>query len=271
MLPGVPLEMRRLLEHEVMPRLRGRGGATVIRSLLVRTSGIAESTLAERMGDVESQIAPITLAYLPGVEGVDLRLSAWGLASEEADHRLRSAADLLRSRAGQHVYGEGEADLAELVLEAAREQQLTIVVAESCTGGLVGERLTEIPGSSDVFLGGAIAYANRLKVELLGVPEMVLQQHGAVSEQVAQAMAEGAIHRFGADAAVSVTGIAGPGGGTKEKPVGTVWFGCTFRGVVQTKRAVFVGSRHEVRARAAQAALLMLYRRLRAGSEAHSI
>ncbi len=271
MLPGVPLEMRRLLEHEVMPRLRGRGGGGVIRSLLVRTSGIAESTLAERMGEVEKEIAPITLAYLPGLEGVDLRLSAWGLESEEADQRLRSAADLLRSRAGEHVYGEGDADLAELVLQIAREQQLHIVVAESCTGGLVGGRLTEIPGSSDVFLGGAIAYDNRLKVELLGVPEPVLQQHGAVSEQVAHAMAEGAIKRFGAEAAVSVTGIAGPGGGTKEKPVGTVWFGCALGGVIQTRRAVFVGSRHEVRARAAQAALLMLYRRLRAGSEAHAM
>jgi nicotinamide-nucleotide amidase len=262
MLPGVPLEMRRLLEHEVIPRLRGRGEAGVIRSLLVRTSGIPESTLAERMGDVENEIAPVTLAYLPGLEGVDLRLSAWGFGSEEADRRLREAADLLRSRAGEHVYGEGEADLAELVLQAARDQQLHIGVAESCTGGLVGARLTEIPGSSDVFLGGAIAYDNRLKVDLLGVTEALLLEHGAVSEAVAHAMAEGAIRRFGVDLAISVTGIAGPGGGTKEKPVGTVWFGCAAAGAIKTRRTLFVGTRHEIRARAAQSALLMLFRRL---------
>jgi nicotinamide-nucleotide amidase len=262
MLPGVPLEMRRLLEHEVIPRLRGRGETGVIRSLLVRTSGIPESTLAERVGDVESEIAPVTLAYLPGLEGVDLRLSAWGFGSQEADRRLREAADLLRSRAGEHVYGEGETDLAELVLQVARAQQLQIGVAESCTGGLVGARLTEIPGSSEVFLGGAIAYDNRLKVDLLGVTEAALREHGAVSEAVAHAMAEGAIRRFGVNAAVSVTGVAGPGGGTTEKPVGTVWFGCAVRGDIQTRRSLFVGTRHEIRARAAQAALLMLYRRL---------
>ncbi len=262
MLPGVPLEMRRLLEHEVMPRLASRGTGSVIRSLLVRTSGIPESSLAERMGDVEQEIAPLTLAYLPGLEGVDLRLSAWDLAPKEAEQRLHAAAELLRSRGADNVYAEGESDLAALVLDAARSQHLRLAVAESCTGGLLGARLTEVPGSSDVFVGGVIAYDNALKVALLDVPETLLAEHGAVSEPVARAMAEGAARRFRVTAALSVTGIAGPGGGTPEKPVGTVWVGCFYNDSVETRRSVFPGSRHEVRARAAQAALFLLYRRL---------
>ncbi len=262
MLPGVPLEMRRLLEHEVVPRLASRGTGSVIRSLLVRTSGIPESSLAERMGDVEKEIAPLTLAYLPGLEGVDLRLSAWDLAPDEAERRLHAAAGLLQSRGAENVYAEGESDLAALVLDAARSNGVRLAVAESCTGGLVGARLTEVPGSSDVFVGGVIAYDNAIKVDLLGVPETLLAEHGAVSEPVARAMAEAVARRFGVAAAISVTGVAGPGGGTPAKPVGTVWIGCSYQGTVETRRNVFPGSRHEVRARAAQAALFLLYRRL---------
>ena len=265
MLPGVPLEMRRLLEYEVVPRLARHGKPTVIRSLIVRTCGVPESTLAERMGNIEAEIAPVTLAYLPGLEGVDLRLSAWDLASEEADRRLAAAAGLLRERAGHDAYGNGDCDLAALVLEEARQRGLRIGVAESCTGGLVGARLTEIPGSSDVFVGGVIAYDNSLKTGLLGVSETLLVEHGAVSEPVARAMAEGAIRRLGVDLAISVTGVAGPSGGTAEKPVGTVWLGCGVAGDIEVRRVMFAGNRHEIRSRAAQAALFMLHRRLSAG------
>jgi nicotinamide-nucleotide amidase len=262
MLPGVPREMRKLLEHEVVPRLVERGTGSVTRSLVIRTSGIPESSLAQRVGEIEREIAPLTLAYLPGLEGVDLRLSAWNLAPEEAERRLRAAADMLRLRAGNCVYGEGDDDLAALVLDQARRRGLQLAVAESCTGGLLGARLTEIPGSSDVFLGGAIAYHNRVKTRILGVSGQLLQEHGAVSEAAVRAMAEGAIHHFGANAALSITGIAGPGGGTPEKPVGTVWIGCADGERVETRRSLFPGNRHEIRVRAVQAALLMLYRRL---------
>jgi nicotinamide-nucleotide amidase len=262
MLPGVPLEMRRLLEHEVLPRLAQRGKQSVIRSLLVRTSGVPESTLAEKIGNVEVEIAPITLAYLPGLEGVDLRLSAWGFTAEEADRRLTAAAALLRQRAGESVYGEGDSDLAALVLKRARSLGLRLAVAESCTGGLVGARLTEVPGSSDVFVGGVIAYDNALKQDLLGVPEALLAEHGAVSEPVARAMAAGAASRFGVRGAVAVTGVAGPGGGSPEKPVGTVWLAAALNDEVVSRRSMFPGSRHEIRARAAQAALLLVYRGL---------
>jgi nicotinamide-nucleotide amidase len=261
MLPGVPGEMRKLLEFEVAPRL-ARIGGMVVRSLVVRTTAIPESTLAERMGDVEREIAPLTLAYLPGTHGVDLRLTAWRMQPAEADRRLREAADLVISRAGEHVYGEGDVDLAAVVLERARAAGLSLGAAESCTGGLVGGRLTDIPGSSDVFIGAVVCYANRLKTELLDVSASLIDAHGAVSEEVARAMAEGALRRLSVALAVAVTGIAGPGGGTSDKPVGTVWFAVASTGRTESRRVVFLGSRREIRERAAQTALYLLDRRL---------
>jgi nicotinamide-nucleotide amidase len=262
MLPGVPQEMRMLLEHEVVPRLAARAGARVIRSRTVRTTGIPESTLAERMGEIESEIAPLTLAYLPGLDGVDLRITAWQLDENEAERRLGAAAALLSERGGNHVYGEGETDLAALVLATARRAGWTLGTAESCTGGLVGVRLTEIPGSSDVFIGSVVCYANRLKTDLLDVSPALIETHGAVSEPVARAMAEGACRHLGVDLAVAVTGIAGPDGGTPEKPVGTVWYGAADRNGTVARTSVALGTRREIRARAAQAALNLLRSRL---------
>ena len=262
MLPGVPTEMRKLLEFEVGPRLAARATGAVVRSLLVRTTAIPESTLAERMGEIEREIAPLTLAYLPGLEGVDLRVTAWGMDPVEADRRLRSAADLMRERAGAHVYGEGDIDLAAVVLERARHARLSLGTAESCTGGLVGGRITDVPGSSDVFAGGVVCYSNRLKTELLDVPPELIAEQGAVSEAVARAMAEGARARIGVDVAVSVTGIAGPSGGTEAKPVGTVWFAVATPGGTESRRIIFLGSRKEIRERAAQTALFLVNRRL---------
>ncbi|HET6579150.1 MAG TPA: competence/damage-inducible protein A [Gemmatimonadales bacterium] len=260
MLPGVPGEMRQLLEHEVVPRLVGRAGGLVIRSRLVRTTAIAESALAERMGDIEREIAPLTLAYLPGPDGVDLRLSAWQVPLAEADRRLAAAAALLRERAGEHAYGGDDADLAAAVLDAARARRLSLATAESCTGGLVGGRLTAVPGSSDVYVGGVVCYANELKTRLLGVAPTLLEVHGAVSEPVALAMARGAVERVGAGAAVSVTGIAGPGGGSEEKPVGTIWVAVAVGTRAEARRAILSGDRQEIRARAAQLSLFRLLR-----------
>ena len=262
LLPGVPFEMRMLLQHEVVPRLAGRSDGAVIRSLSVRTTGVPESTLAERMGDIEREIAPLTLAYLPGLEGVDLRLSAWELGPDEAGRRLRAAADLIRCRADEFIYGEGDTDLAALVLDRARAKGLRLGAAESCTGGLVGGRLTEVAGSSDVFMGAVVCYHNDLKTSLLGVPSTVIAAEGAVSEAVARAMAAGARARLAVDAAVAVTGIAGPGGGTEAKPVGTIWLAVALGEAVQARHLLLAGSRHDIRARAAQAALSLLYRHL---------
>ena len=262
LLPGVPYEMRMLLEHQVLPRLSQRADGAIIRSVVVRTTGIPESTLAERLGEIERDVAPLSLAYLPGLAGVDLRLTAWDLPAEEADRRLRAGAQLLHERGGHFVYGEGDADLAALVLDAGRAQGRRVATAESCTGGLVGERLTEIPGSSDVFMGGVVCYDNALKTSLLGVPRELIESAGAVSEEVARAMARGAIERCGADLTAAVTGVAGPGGGTPAKPVGTVWIAVADRDEVVARRSVFLGNRHDIRQRAAQGALHMMYRRL---------
>jgi nicotinamide-nucleotide amidase len=262
MLPGVPSEMRKLLEFEVAPRLAGRAAGAVVRSLLVRTTAIAESALAERMGQIEQEIAPLTFAYLPGLEGVDLRITAWGMEPGEAEARLRAAAGLVVERAGEHAYGEEDTDLAAVVLARARRAGLSLATAESCTGGLVGGRITDVPGSSDVFAGAVVCYANRLKTEMLGVAPEMIAKHGAVSEAVAKAMAEGGRARLGVDLAVAVTGIAGPSGGTEEKPVGTVWFAIAAPGGTDSKRVIFLGSRREVRERAAQTALFLVNRRI---------
>lgn len=266
MLPGVPSEMKRLLEHEVLPRLVEHAGGAVVRSRMLRTTGVAESALAEHLGEIEALIAPLSLAYLPGLDGVDLRLTAWSLAPADADAELAKAAALIRERAGTFIYGEDDATLAQVVVHALRDRRLRIAVAESCTGGLVGGRLTDVPGSSAVFQGGIIAYDNAVKVGELDVRQSDLEQHGAVSEPVARAMAEGVRRRMGTDLGVAVTGIAGPDGGTPEKPVGTVWFALADGAGTVAVRAQFPRDRAEVRARATQAALNLVLRHLRRGA-----
>jgi nicotinamide-nucleotide amidase len=261
MLPGVPLEMRMLTEHELLPRLRGTAADAVIRSVTLRTCGIPESTLAERLGEIEAAIAPLSLAYLPSTTGVDLRLTAWHLPPSDADARLAAAREHVQSLASDWIYGTGDTDLAAVVLEALRARGETLAVAESCTGGLLGGRITAVPGSSDCFLGGAICYADEVKVRALGVDPALIAAHGAVSGEVAAAMAAGAASHFGASVALAITGIAGPDGGSEEKPVGTVWFGMMRNGAVSVHRSVFGGDRAEIRARAVQGALLALWRR----------
>ncbi len=263
MLPGVPYEMQMLTEHEVVPRLAARFGGTVVRSATLRTTGVAESTLAEAVAPVEAQLAPLTLAYLPGLRGVDLRLTAWQMAPATADAALKSGMGRLCHAAERWVYGEGDTDLAAVVLDALRTSGLKLAVAESCTGGMLGARLTDIPGASQVFVGGAICYADPLKTDLLGVNADTIAAHGAVSEETVREMAAGAARRLHADVTIAITGIAGPDGGTADKPVGTVWFGYSVRGQVDAVRRSFVGTRHDIRSRACQAALMDVWGRVR--------
>ncbi len=263
MLPGVPREFRGMTKDTLLPRLVARGaGGTVIRSRTLRTTGIAESAVADALGEHAKDPAGVSLAYLPGWEGVDLRLTVRNVAASTADERLAAAAEAVRGKVGRWIYGEDDADLAVLVLEALRAHGMRIAVAESCTGGMLGMRLTAIPGSSDVVLGGVIAYANAVKVGQLGVQEETLRAHGAVSEETAREMALGAAAALGADVAVSITGVAGPGGGTPEKPVGTFCVAVAVRGRVSSLRTSSVGDRHEVRQRATQAALSLVRRSL---------
>ena len=260
MLPGVPSEMRGLLAEEVLPRLAQRSPGTVVRSRTVRTTGVAESALAERIGAIEEDIVPLTLAYLPSTEGVDLRVTAWGLRADDAERRLAAAIATLRDRAGDHRYGDDGTDLAAVVLERLRARGGRLVVAESCTGGLLGARITAVPGASDVFIGGIIAYDNVVKSGTLDVAPELLERHGAVSEQVVSAMAQGVQRQFAVDAALAITGIAGPGGGTADKPVGTVWMAARLGTEARALKRIFPGERGEIRARAAQGALDLLRR-----------
>jgi nicotinamide-nucleotide amidase len=271
MMPGVPREMRGMLAEEVLPAIEARAGTieTVVLSGTLRTTGIAESAIAELLGpnflgDPRSDPESLPLAYLPGVTGVDLRVTAKGLPPDRANALVADAILKLKSRVGAYAYGEEDADLAAVVLDRCRELKLTLAVAESCTGGMVGERLTNIPGSSDVFLGGVIAYHNDVKKDLLGVTADDLVKHGAVSEQVALQMAAGIRERTGADVGISVTGIAGPGGGTPEKPVGLVWV-AVHGSDTKARRFHVGGDRAEIRQRAAQAALEMVRRALSKG------
>ncbi len=262
MLPGVPSEMRGLLAEEVLPRLAGLTSGAVVRSRSVRTTGIAESALAERVGAIEEEIAPLTLAYLPSTDGVELRVTAWGLREDEAERLLEVAAATLRQRAGEHGYGEGSIDLAAVVLDQLRIRKARLVVAESCTGGVLSARITAIPGASTVFIGGVVAYDNMVKSGTLDVPPKLLDQYGAVSEQVVSAMAGGVQRQFAVDAALAITGIAGPTGGTAEKPVGTVWLAARYGTETRALKRLFPGDRNEIRARSAQAALDLLRRLL---------
>ncbi len=264
MLPGVPREMRGMLADTLLPRLLQRAGSdgAVVRSRTLRTTSIAESALADRLGDLARGVDGMSLAFLPGVEGVDLRLTSHGLDAAATDRRLGDAVARLRERVGGYVYGEDAADLAAIVLELLVAEGRTIAVAESCTGGLLGGRLTAVPGSSRVVQGGIIAYDNHVKMRELDVPAPLLEEHGAVSEPVARQMASGVRARFGTSVGVSITGIAGPGGGSEGKPVGTTWIALDVDGEVDARRAVFFGDRAENRARGAQQALDQVRRRL---------
>jgi nicotinamide-nucleotide amidase len=263
MLPGVPREMRGMLGDELLPLLReraGTGAGKVVVSRTLRTTGIGESKVAEVLGDLAKGPAGMPLASLPGWEGTDLRLTARDQDEASALRTLDAEMRRIRERLGEYVYGEDADDLAALVLDRCRAASLTIATAESCTGGLLGARLTAVPGSSDVVLGGIVAYANRIKTELLGVEGGDIAVYGAVSEQVARAMASGVRDRVGADVGVAITGVAGPGGGTPEKPVGTVWIAVDVCGDVLARGSVFIGDRQEIRLRATQAALDMVRR-----------
>ena len=268
MLPGVPREMRGMLADTLVPLIRERLGddRRVVRSRTLRTTGVGESFIADRVASIEGGVGDVDLAYLPNAEGTDLRMTVRGARPDDATERLARAAERLRGVVGDAVYGEDGADLAAVVLDLCRAKGLTIGVAESCTGGLLGARLTAIAGSSDVVLGGVIAYSNELKTALLDVPSGVLAHQGAVSEGVVRAMASGARAATGASVGVGITGIAGPGGGTDEKPVGTVWIASDLEGAVESRRLRLIGDRAEVRQRAAQAALEMVRRRVLFGT-----
>jgi nicotinamide-nucleotide amidase len=223
-LPGVPHEMKYLVEHEVSPRILQDGNRRTILHRTLHTTGIGESHLQDRIGDLSGFLGPdLRLAYLPGTSGVRLRLTATAPNRTSAEALLNGLHDHLRDRIGTYIFDEQGSDLEAVVGELLRSRGLTLAVAESCTGGLVSNRFTNISGASAYFKGCIVAYCNDVKADMLGVRYPTLDEEGAVSEAVALQMAHGVRERLHADIGVSSTGVMGPLGGSPDKPVGTVW------------------------------------------------
>jgi nicotinamide-nucleotide amidase len=221
-LPGVPRELSRMMDEQVLPRLAQHAGTgQVVRARLLRTFGMGESTLDAELEDIAAE-GDVTLGFRTAFPENYLRPVARAATAQEAEAKLDRVCQAIRGRLGPLVYAEGDQTLPTVVGHLLRGTGQTLAVAESCTGGLVAEQITDVPGASDYFLGGVVAYANEAKQALLGVPAALLEEHGAVSEPVARAMAEGVRERFGADFGLATTGISGPGGGSPGKPIGLV-------------------------------------------------
>lgn len=263
LVPGVPRELKALYHEEIIPRLRGQDALRVIVHRTLLTAGIGESNLQERLGDLSAYLGPqLRLASLPAAGSVRLRLTAMGTDRTALEAALGRLEAHLRARIGPHLYGTDEDTLEAALGRTLAERGLTIAVAESCTGGLVLHRLTNISGSSAYVVGGVVAYSNAVKRSALGVEAEALAQHGAVSEIVARQMARGVCAHLNADVGISTTGVAGPSGGTPEKPVGTVWTGYADAHGDRAQRHHFGQDRAMNKIRAATAALDLARRQL---------
>ncbi|MCS7209102.1 MAG: competence/damage-inducible protein A [Fimbriimonadales bacterium] len=263
-LPGPPNEFQPMVVDAVLPRLAQRAGGCVIRSRVLRLCGIGESDAEAQLQDLISSSNP-TLAPLAKLGEVHFRITARADSPDQAEQMIAEMEHAVRARIGAYIFGVDETTLEQAVVQSLIEAGQSLAIAESCTGGLLGHRITSVAGSSEVFLGGVISYSNALKEALLGVPREVLQAHGAVSEPTAQAMAEGARQRLGSWWGIGITGIAGPGGGTPEKPVGLVYVGVSDPTGTVVKRQVFPGDRATVKYRATQYALWLLYKGVKHG------
>ncbi len=259
MLPGPSLELRPMFEEQVVPRLRGVGCACEGEAYVqVRTFGIGAVPLEEIVRPLLVPGMALSFGTHTGV--VDARISSAG--SGVTAEQLCDVARKVRDAVGHDFVCTGHACLASLVVEQLRSLEKTVALAESCTGGLLANAFTDVPGASKVFAGSAVCYANDAKMSLLGIPECLLAQHGAVSAECAVAMATGAVEKFGSDYALSVTGYAGPGGGTAADPVGTVYFGYATPAGVWSRRVVIPGDRLQVKQRAVNTSLDWMRRKL---------
>ena len=262
-LPGVPRELHLMMDQEVVPRLeaRGRGNRHVVRTALLRTFGVGESSLDADLKDIATG-SDVSLGFRTSFPDNFLRPTARGATPEVAEARLRELVLAIRERLGAVIYSEEDETLEAVAGGLLRDRGQSIAVAESCTGGLIAEKITDVPGSSEYFLGGVVAYSNAAKVALLGVPQAHLDEHGAVSEVVARAMAEGVRDRFGADIGVATTGISGPDGGSDEKPVGLVCIALSDGDTTHVESFVFPLDRTRHRALTSQVALDWVRRHL---------
>lgn len=263
-MPGVPFEMKTMFERSVLPELRAASGGRVLRFRLVRTYGLPESELGATIKDLMKRGNNPEVGTTADLGEIGIRVNATANSPEAAIALLDATEAELRRRLGDAVYGKDEDSLASVVGGLLARRAESVAVAESCTGGMIAAALTDIAGSSAYFLGGVVAYANEAKIAQLGVSAELLAQHGAVSEPVAADMAEGARNRFRSSHAIGITGIAGPGGGTSDKPVGLVYIAHASAARTVVRELHFGGDqpRATIRTRAAHAALNLLRREL---------
>ena len=264
-LPGVPREMMSIMEEYVLPlisKIIEEKNSDVLLFKTLQTSGIPESILAEKIGDVSTFLGNGTLAFLPSYKGVRLRIGVADQSFQLAEAELEKIENHIREKAGSYIYGVGDDSLVSVIGHLLRDSGHTLSVAESCTGGLLGSEFTKISGSSDYFKGGAIVYSNELKINILNVNPKTIQDFGAVSEQTARELAENANKVFDTDYSLSITGIAGPTGGSVAKPLGTIWIGMATPDKTITKIFHFGNDREINRERAVGTALNMLYKEL---------
>ncbi|MCS6976276.1 MAG: competence/damage-inducible protein A [Gemmatales bacterium] len=255
-LPGPPREMQPMWEHEVVPRLRQRFGPTgVTIHRRINTFGWGESQVEEKVRDLTRRGHVPEVGITAHEAVVSLRITARGSNTEEAWKQIEPIEKVIRERLGTIVFGVDEEDLHDVVARMLHDRRMTIATAESLTGGLVAQMLSRVPGVSDNLRGGVVAYTNEVKRDWLGVPQELLDRYGAVSSQVAEAMAVGCRTRFGTDLAVSTTGLAGPGGGTPEKPVGLVYAAVAWEGGVRSSSFLWGTERTQIQGRAARMAL----------------
>ena len=258
-MPGVPFEMEAIMEQHVLPRLTAMDNQRIVVHKTILTQGVGESYLAEQISDWEDALPPyMKLAYLPQPGIVRLRLTATGESKERTFREVEQQVEALKKLIPSLIFGYGNDTLETVVGQLLKDKHMTICTAESCTGGYLSHLITSIAGSSEYYTGSVIAYSNRIKQEMLGVSGESLSSHGAVSEQVVREMAEGARKRFSTDMAVSLSGIAGPDGGTPEKPVGTVWIAVANNSRTIAKKFMFGEHRGRNIHRAALAALNMV-------------
>jgi nicotinamide-nucleotide amidase len=266
-MPGVPFEMMYLMEDEVLPRLKAQFALPAIYHKTILTAGLGESFLAAEIEHIENSLpASIKLAYLPKLGQVRLRLSTSGPDEEILKQEVEVYARQIVNKLGKYVVAEDDIALEKAILDLMDQKGLTLSTAESCTGGYIAHLITRHPGSSSVYLGGAVAYAYELKESILGVKAQTLASYGAVSEETVKEMALGAITHFNTDYSVAVSGIAGPGGGTEDKPVGTVWIAVASRTNVTAKLFTFGNKRLQNIERSAMSALAMILNQLKEDS-----
>jgi nicotinamide-nucleotide amidase len=258
-MPGVPFEMMYMMEEQVLPKVKATFKLPVIIHKTLLTVGEGESFLAERIADIEDDLPlHVKLAYLPKLGQVRLRLSAFGEDETTLQKEVDTFAARFIERIGLPFVIDQDIPLEKAILDLMEANSLTLSVAESCTGGYLSHLFTQHPGSSQVFLGGAVSYSYELKESILGVKNETLWQHGAVSEETVKEMVAGALLNFKSDFAVAITGVAGPGGGTEDKPVGTVWIAVATKGKSLIKKYTFGSKRRQNIERSAVMALSML-------------